>query len=139
MALSQQGSVESVIRSLYLWRLSSPSGMTPACLRISDKKAPHSFLQNLPEDFTRKQRGEILLDRQPPSWQESLTVGPASGRVTLPSKCWQEVAGHQHLDQPCNAKHSASLPSTAEEMHCLACGPRSKEYLAFKVLHHWKI
>lgn len=115
--------------------------MTPAYTGISDKQAPlfHAYLHNLPEDFTRKQTELILLDRRPPSWQECLIVGPVNGRVTLPSKSWQGVAGHQHLDQPRNAKHSASVPGTTEEMHRLACGPHSTSYLAFKVLHHWKI
>lgn len=141
MALSQRDSAESVSRGLYLWRLLSFSRMTPAYIGISDKKAPllRAYLYNLPEDFTRKQREMILLDRQPPSWQESLIGGPVTGRVTLPSKCWQGLAGHQHLDQACNAKHSASLSRTTEEMHRLACGPHSTDYLAFKVLHHWKI
>lgn len=118
-----------------------PAGMTLAYSGISDNSAPlfHAYLRNLPEDFTIKEAETMLVDRQPPSWQESLIIGPINGRVTLPSECWQRLAGYQHLDRPYDAKHSASRPSTTEEMHRLARGPRSTAYLAFKVLHHWKI
>lgn len=61
-------------------------------------------------------------------------------KVTLPPppECWQDLAGNQHLDHACNAKHSASLPSATEEMHSLARGPHSTTFLAYKVPHHWK-
>lgn len=118
-----------------------PAGMTLTYSGISGKRAPlfHAYLRSLPEDFTIKETETILVNRQPPSWQGSLIIGPINGRVTLPSECWQRPAGHQHSDQPYDAKHSASRPSTTEEMHRLAGGPHSTACLAFKVLHHWKI
>lgn len=111
-----------------------PAGMTLTYSGISDKSAPLflAYLRNLPEDFTIKETVTMLVDRKPPSWQESLIIGPINGRVTLPSECWQRLAGHQHLDRPYDAKHSASRPSTTEEMHRLARGPSQHGLFGFQ-------
>lgn len=50
---------------------------------------------------------------------EGFNVGAVNVESHL-AECWQDLAGNQHLDYACNAKHSAWLPSATEEMHSLA-------------------